>query len=105
KDEGQIYVFDTDRGRLRHTLRGHTGRVRSLSFAPAHKGRPALLVSAAEGRNEEGPVGEVRVWDADKGAAVAEVAGLPNEEDRPPALAAWHTSDGPGQLRVAIAAG
>jgi WD40 repeat protein len=107
-DEGQIFVFETGGGRLRHTLRGHTGAVRSLAFAPAQKGKPPLLISAARGHPpwDAADASEVRVWDVARGAQVGGPVTVSDPEGKPPpALAAWHTGAGLDQLRVAIAAG
>ncbi|MCI0462862.1 MAG: hypothetical protein L0Z62_38435, partial [Gemmataceae bacterium] len=75
RDEGIIYVFDTTRRKLDRTLNGHSGHVQSLAFAPAARGKPAVLVSVAQGRDaKDRATGEVVAWDLARGAEVARTA-------------------------------
>ena len=111
QDQGMIYVFST-RTRAVRVLRGHQGPVLALAFAPAAKGKPPLLVSAAGERDLDKKIffGGVRLWDVTRvknedayldGRTNLPLPGL----DTRPALAAWHTGDQTQQLKVAIAWG
>jgi len=107
-DQGLIYLFST-RGPDVKMLRGHSGPVVALAFAPRHAKKPPLLLSAAQGWDfaKSAKAGEVRVWDTAKGESLGEVAGLPPPlvESRAPGLAAVHTGDALKDLRVIIAWG
>jgi WD40 repeat protein len=102
RDQGMIYVFNTRDGRVR-VLRGHTGPVLSLTFAPVRDNLPPLLVSAArewdERKNEH--IGAVRLWDLDKAASLA-TSIFPDHPTKP-ALAVQATGGQLMQLQVAIA--
>ncbi len=105
EDEGTISLFNT-RTREVRSLRGHTGPVFTLTFAPAYAGKPLVVVSAGRERSEgKAPfAGAVRAWDA----ASAEYLGgvmLPDVGDMRPGIAAWHTGASPKQVRVAVAWG
>ncbi|MCI0461678.1 MAG: WD40 repeat domain-containing protein [Gemmataceae bacterium] len=107
RDLGLIYLFNTRQREVR-LLRGHHGPVVALTFAPKRQGKVPLLISAARGwdPNTGKDTGEVLVWDLKAEKPRATLLDLPRQTDRPrPVLAAWHTGDGPNQLRVAIAWG
>jgi WD40 repeat protein len=98
-----IYVFNLQSGAVR-PLRGHPGVVFSLAFAPAQKGKPPLLVSAANENAGKGFRGAVRLWDVARGAELPRRTGLPELSlDRLRPLAVWHTGPLPQQVRVALA--
>jgi WD40 repeat protein len=108
RDEGVIYVFDTARRKLQRALRGHTGHVQSLAFAPAFKGKPPLLVSVARGRDtKDRAVGEVIVWDLSVGKEVARTAVDVKVPDGTPApaLAVVHAGPKREELRALLAWG
>ncbi len=108
EDQGLIYVFSTRRQEVR-VLRGHTGEVLSLAFAPAAKGQVPLLVSAANGWDSRTNkvAGEVRVWDVAKEVSLGAWLNFPPPEEGglPPGLAAIPTGSGRNQLRVVVAWG
>src|SRR5205085_8995725 len=91
RDMGTIYVFHTSKPVVRR-LRGHLGWVHALAFAPAHDGKPPLLVSAARELNVESRTftGKARLWDVDKEAAADDGVELPDLENRMPGLSVWH---------------
>src|SRR5262245_39530447 len=64
QDAGTIYVFDTRSGQT-HSLRGHSGEVRTLAFGSGDAETP-VLVSAAREWNEDATRydGVVRLWDS-----------------------------------------
>jgi WD40 repeat protein len=69
-DEGTIYVFDTERGTFRGTLRGHRGPVVGLAFVRGKRGKP-VLVSAGRELLEDKLIKNrrqtaLRAWDLDK---------------------------------------
>jgi WD40 repeat protein len=100
KDWGAIYLFDLEKENdAVRTLRAHRGPVLRLTFLPALKDKPALLVSV--GREGTDKVA-VRLWDTAKGEMVAERDDLPDPGgNEPPGLAAWHT--GPERQDVGVA--
>src|SRR5262249_9664375 len=103
-DEGVIFLFHTRKPDIR-VLRGHSGPVAALTFARPRAGRPAVLISAARGWDDQAQhrTGEVRAWDAVSGGLLGEPKGLPaaaGECRR--GVAAWHTGDGARQVRVAL---
>lgn len=109
KDQGTIWLFNTKTHAVR-PLRGHSGPVHTVCFAPSLKGKPPLLVSAAQewSNKEKKFLGGVRVWDVTQteNPQVRSWIGI----DLPahytsPGLAAWHTGQGTSQLQVAIAWG
>jgi WD40 repeat protein len=104
QDEGTIYLFDTDGQKVR-LLRGHHGPVLALSFAPAHRGKRPLLVSAARepSARAQGHRCVVRLWDADRARLLATSPELPDPADGRPGLGIWHTGDEVRHLRVALA--
>ncbi len=62
-DQGTIYVFDTSTRQVT-AQRHHQGVIRALRFAPSHPNKPALLVSAAEVRDDDNPrFLELALWD------------------------------------------
>lgn len=107
RDEGVIHVYDTVRRKLVRTLRGHTGYLLSLEFAP---GEAPVLVSVARGRDTKDTrdVGEVLVWDAAPGKdaaaplARAVIDPAPPAANPAPSVAVTRTGAGPKQLRVAV---
>lgn len=107
-DQGLIYVFATRRQEVR-TLRGHSGEILSLAFAPARPGQPPLLVSAANGWDAPASkvTGEVRVWDVLKETSLGAWLNLPPpvEGGLPPGLGAVFTGPQSNQLRVLVAWG
>jgi WD40 repeat protein len=102
REMGSIYVFDTDKGDCR-LLRGHLGPVMSLTFAPAHKDKPPLLVSVASEWDGTAFVGGVRLWDIQSGKQLASRSNLPDPKNLRPGVAVWHTGEDLKQLRVAVA--
>src|SRR5262249_32998102 len=66
-------VWDTESGRERYTLRGHTARVLAVAFSP--DGR--RLTSAGSGQDPDGgPLpGDVRVWDTATGQELLTLPG------------------------------
>jgi WD40 repeat protein len=105
EDWGIIYVFNVRTQQVR-VLRGHTGTVLSLAFAPGEADRPLLLSAAqdwneANGRSE----GALRLWDVKPETSVAVLPGLPEMEFARPSLAAWRTGAAVNQLQVAAAWG
>jgi WD40 repeat protein len=107
-DVGTIYVADTANPAGGIVLRGHRGEVRALTFAPASKGKPPLLVSAATERDGTRRFGGLRLWDVATGKVVAECPDLPAMVARPglgirPGLAVWNTGPEMSQVRVAVA--
>lgn len=101
RDQGTIYLFDLKTGAVR-PLRGHTGPVLSLAFAPALKGKPPLLVSVARDSGDVA-AGGVRLWDAGRGLELGELKGLPDPGDQRVGLGAWFAGLPEPQLRVALA--
>src|SRR5438093_781279 len=81
---------------------GPSAAVIALAFAPAAKGKPPLLVSAATERDGARRFGGLRLWDAAAGKALAERTDLPAKAARP-GLAVWHTGPGATEVRVAVA--
>jgi WD40 repeat protein len=102
QDVGVIYVASTANPAGGKVLRGHQGEVRALAFAPASKGQPPLLVSAATEREGARRFGGLRLWDAAAGKALAERTDLPSTEARP-GLSIWRTGPGATPVRVAVA--
>ena len=102
RDRGLIYVFHT-RAEPRNVrvLRGHLGPVLALAFAPSPDGKPPLLVSAAQEREDQGAV---RLWDVERSQPLGKHKALPKPTTRP-GLAAWYPGPEPERLRVAIAWG
>ena len=100
KDWGAIYLFNLDKENDGvRPLRAHRGPVLRLTFLPARKDKPPLLVS--EGREGTDKVA-VCLWDAAKGELLAEPDDLPDPGgNEPPGLAAWHT--GPERKDVGVA--
>jgi WD40 repeat protein len=100
KDWGAIYLFDLEKENdAVRPLRAHRGPVLRLTFLPAWKDKPPLLVSV--GREGTDKVA-VRLWDTAKGELLAERDDLPDPGgNEPPGLAAWHT--GPERLDVGVA--
>src|SRR5262245_26821660 len=110
---GTIFVWNT-RTRAVKVLRGHTGDVRALAFAPAEKGKPVLLASVAEDRNFQGDAVTnehgVALWRVDADPPVRTVprrAALPDlsPDGNRPELAVWRVGDGPHDAWVALAWG
>jgi hypothetical protein len=103
RDVGVIYVARTANPAGGKVLRGHRGEVRALAFAPAQKGKPPLLVSAATERDGSRRFGGLCLWDAAAGGPpLAERTDLPARDVRP-GLAVWHTGPGATQVRAAVA--
>jgi WD40 repeat protein len=102
EDAGVIYVANTANPAGGKVLRGHRGEVRALAFAPAMKGKPPLLVSAATERDQDKVFGGIRLWDVAAGKLLAKRNDLPGKKVRP-GLALWHTGPGEKQIRVAVA--
>src|SRR5262245_5968327 len=102
QDAGVIYVARTANPAGGKVLRGHRGEVRALAFAPATKGKPPLLVSAASERDGGRRFGGLRLWDAATGKLLAARTNLPGNATRP-GLAIWHTGREATQVRVAVA--
>jgi WD40 repeat protein len=102
QDAGVIYVVNTANRAGSKVLRGHLGEVLALTFAPASKGKPPLLVSAAKERRGGRQFAGLRLWDVESGQALAARTDLPATADRP-GLAIWHTGSGSTQIRVAVA--
>jgi WD40 repeat protein len=108
QDQGAIYVFNT-RTRAARILRGHTGLVASLAFAPPERNKeadPPPLVSAArqwvDAKNAY--AGAVWLWDVAKGTHRAWPGPLPDPiRVRRPGLAAWRLPDKPKNIVVGIA--
>ncbi len=105
-DEGTIHVFDT-RTRVTHTLRGHRGEVRSLTFAPSDAERPLLLSAAREWNEPAGKFGgSVRLWDVVVKEPYVTGRLLPEPRHETwPKLAVRRTGAGTKALDVAIAWG
>jgi WD40 repeat protein len=109
QDAGVIYVTRTGNPGAGKVLRGHRGEVRALAFAPASKGKPPLLVSAATERtldpdsHKEWRFGGVRLWDVATGKMVGRGRSDLPATEIPPGLAVWHTGPGIDQVRVALA--
>ena len=107
QDMGLIYVFNA-RDKSVRLLRGHTGTVSAVAFAPTHASKPPLLVSVARERraNDKDKFNNaVRLWDADKGTTVARTAPglLPDKDVRQ--LAVWHVGDKLNEVRVVLPLG
>jgi WD40 repeat protein len=108
QDQGAIYVFNT-RTRAVRILRGHTGLVAALSFAPPeakNQNDPPPLVSAArhwvDAKNAH--QGAVWLWDVAKRTHVAWPRDIPDPIlMRRPGLSAWRIPNQPEKLVVAIA--
>lgn len=102
RDQGMIYVFNTKDGSVR-LLRGHTGPVLSLAFAPGRANVPPLLVSAAREWDEKknAYVRALLLWDLDKATYLAGYV-FPDRQTKP-ALAVQTRGPQAKQLRVAIA--
>src|SRR5262245_59495209 len=108
QDVGMVYVFNTNDNSVR-LLRGHTGPVFALAFAPPHARKPALLVSAAIDWDEKkGNIeGGLRLWDAEEGTLLAEQGGQaldPRKVVRPD-LAVWHSGNAARAVRAAFSWG
>lgn len=105
QDEGTVFVFATARPGHVLPLRGHRGPVLTLCFAPPAAGAKPVLISAARGWSEKGQryTGEVRAWDLDRHAPIAQRDDLPDPEGKLPGLAAARTGPGAAQLHVALA--
>lgn len=105
-DGGQIYLVERGQQRKMKLLRGHVGKVLSLTFAPAKENAPAILASCAQERNEENKfVGRVRVWNVDTGKEIAPAITLSNPKDRRPGLAILRTGMREKDVLIGIAWG
>jgi WD40 repeat protein len=104
RDLGNIYLVDLTKapGTGGKVLRGHTGTVRALAFAPGGAGNKPVLVSAALERGKGRLTGAAVVWDVEKGSPVARLNGLPGIPALP-GLVVRRLGDGPKDLRVTIA--
>lgn len=104
RDLGNIYLVDLTKapGTGGKVLRGHTGTVRALTFAPGGADKKPVLVSAALERGKGRLAGAALVWDVEKGSPVARLDGLPGIPALP-GLVVRRLGDGPKDLRVAIA--
>src|SRR5215510_6548680 len=73
RDLGNIYLVDLTKppGSGGKVLRGHTGAVKALAFAPSEAGKKNVLVSTAVERSKGKPAGAVLVWDVEQAAPVA----------------------------------
>ncbi len=102
KDWGAIYLFDLEKDNDGvRTLRAHRGPVLRLTFLPALKDKPPLLLSV--GREGTDKVA-IRLWDAAKGELLAERADLPDSGgNEPPGVAAWRTGPEPRDVGAATA--
>jgi WD40 repeat protein len=99
---GTIYVFNT-RDQSVRLLRGHSGVVDALAFAPSRPGKPPLLLSVAL-EPDSGPRKyrrAARLWDVDRAESVASLGGLPDCDARP-VPAVWHSGKDLRQVRVAL---
>src|SRR5438128_6899855 len=75
QDQGTIYVFNTNDNSA-SLLRGHTGPLLGMAFAPPHARKPVQLVSAALDWEEKKGTYEVglRLWDVAEGTSLARTA-------------------------------
>ncbi|MBI1918389.1 MAG: hypothetical protein HYS12_27170 [Planctomycetes bacterium] len=108
RDQGTIYVFNTNDNSA-SLLRGHTGPIIGMAFAPFHPRKPALLVSAALDWDERKGKSEVglRLWDVAEGTSLARTAGdLPDLAllTRPD-LATWHSGNAAREVSVGLSWG
>jgi WD40 repeat protein len=105
EDEGTIFVFATAKPGHVRPLRGHRGPILGLTFVSATGNAPPVLVSVARGWSEADQryTGEVRAWDVDRSAALAQLAELPDPGGKLPGLTAWRTGPGANQIQVALA--
>src|SRR5262249_5951143 len=104
-DEGLVYFFETGTGKLRATLRGHTGPVHALAFAEGGGRETPFLVSLARVGDKD-DIGELCAWDLTPGkeALRSRRAGFACKADAPPGLAAWQPAGGAAP-RAAVALG
>jgi WD40 repeat protein len=108
EDRGIIYVFNTKKPHVVHSLRGHRGTVQALAFAtpPADKANEQEtppLVSIAQERDLETDAYQkaVSVWDVTKETRISRT--WPVARLARPGLATWRTGDRANQLEVAFA--
>jgi WD40 repeat protein len=104
EDQGTIFLFDRHNKNKVRPLRGHTGPVLSLAFAPQKRGKSPLLVSLGrEGTNQDYS-GVLRLWDVskEKDQEVSKSDALPDPANGLPALAPWHAGDETNQVCVAL---
>lgn len=100
QDLGAITVFELSTGAI-HQLRGHSGAVQELAFAP---GTPSVLVSASVERQPDGTEsGKIRVWDVANNRQLASLPQLPADTARKPKLAVLRVGPEANDLLVAIA--
>jgi hypothetical protein len=105
KDVGVIYVANTGNPAGGKVLRGHSGAVKALAFAPPIKGEPALLVSAAEEHDGDKRSGGLRLWQWD--AAKKDFKLLAARGTLPwpavsPQLAIWRAGSEALKVRAAV---
>ncbi len=74
---GEIEVWDADKGIEPRTLKGHTSPVGSVAFSP--DGKRIVSASLGGGLDPRGQpiLGEIKLWDADKGTEVRTLQGHP----------------------------
>ncbi len=104
-DLGNIYLVDLTQppGTGGKVLRGHTGAIKTLAFAPAEAGQKNVLVSTAVERGQGKPAGAVFVWDVEQAALVAKLEKQLPATPAKPGLAIRRLGRGPRDLRIAIA--
>jgi hypothetical protein len=99
RDQGVVYLFDTNNPQGGRVLRGQEAEVRALAFAnPTPASGPALVTAGIE-QDGDKDVGVVRVFDVATGKKIDGRSGFPTTEV-PPGLAAWAAGK---SLRVAVA--
>jgi WD40 repeat protein len=101
-DQGTVYLFNTKTQKAK-LLRGHTGEVYSLSFAPTLRGESPKLVSLGKEWQTEAKEFDVslRLWDIDKGSSVDTHGHLPTPPARP-TLAVWCTTTDASLIQAGV---
>jgi WD40 repeat protein len=116
RDEGTIYVFDTQRGTFHGVLRGHRGPIVALAFARGKRGKPILVSAGRELVEDKLVKGKkqtaLRVWDLDNPEEPLKQTLIDSDvwvdaTSIPPGLAVYRSRDAGADpvsgLRVAVA--
>jgi WD40 repeat protein len=105
RDLGNIYLMDLTKppGSGGKVLRGHTGAVKALAFAPSETGKKNVLVSTAVERSKGKSAGAVLVWDVEQAASVARLDRQLPATPAQPGLVVRRVGSGPRDVRIALA--